>query len=223
MSVFRRRHVFRDNLSTRPIGSASIVSATALAASILFSGTALGSTPGLSGDATGAIVIGAAAIPEITLEVSVPGAVVFAGAAQGVSVSRGFGSATIALGGIARCDAVGIGAITFSGSATVGSIFTMDAAGAITFAGTATVPDLASAASGEIAFSGTVGSGEITGGTVEVAASGQITWSGTALGGTFNTLVGLIEFSGTATAIRTTNYRTPQQRCYVVPRRDRRS
>lgn len=181
MSVFRRRVVFRDGRETRSFGGASIVTAVLSAAAIVLAGTASGSTTGSSGDASGTIVVGGGTVSSITIEVSGSGSVVLAGTAVGSSVNLSLATGSVVLGGTARCDAIGSGAIVFSGSATVGSVFTMDAAGTIAFAGTA-APVNGTTATGEVVFAGTIGIGEISGGTVNSAAFGSVLLAGTATG-----------------------------------------
>jgi hypothetical protein len=223
MGVFRQRLVFRDAPLTRLLGSQSIVTATAVAALIAFGGTASGNTSVTTGEASGSIVVSAAPITEIVLEVSSTGPVVFAGTAGGLQVSPATGSASLVLGGTAYGDSVATGAITFGGTATVGSVFTMDTSAAIAFAGTAAPAPQDSQASGEVVFAGTVSSGVISGGTVEANASGTVAFAGSALGTVSNITVGEITFSGTAEGRRSTNYRTPPHRCInIFPRRPRR-
>jgi hypothetical protein len=223
MGVFRRVRVFRDSLATRIFGSQSIITATTVAATIAFAGTAAGSTPGSSAEASGAIEVSGAPISEIYLEVSAPGAVVLSGSASGVQRSMGSALGTIAFAGTARCDALASGAISFAGTATVGSIFTMDAAGAIVISGTATSPERLGEASGAVVFAGTAGSGEISGGTVEAEAlPGAVVFAGTVTGAQSNLVVGAVVFAGTATGVRFTNYRTPYSRICVIRKERRR-
>jgi hypothetical protein len=222
VSVYRKRYVFRDDRETKLLGSLSLVSATTVAALIVFAGTASGNTSVTTGDATGGIVIGGGSVSEITLEVSGTGAVVVAGPAVGVQRNFGFATGSMALGGTARCDAVGSGAITFSGTATVGSIFTMDASGAVVCAGTAAPETPTTTASGAIALGGTVGPGEISGGTTETTASGTIAFSGTAFGNEQSTVSGEISFEGTARGVRGTSYETPFHRTCIIKRERKR-
>jgi|SRR6185295_5850222 len=180
MSVFRRRIVFREPEVFR-FGGLSIVTATVTAAAIVFAGTAAGSTPSVTGDASGGIVFSGGPVSTISIEVSGSGNVVLAGAATGLQRNLGSASGGIALAGSARCDAIGSGSIVFGGSATVGSIFTMDAAGAIVFAGSVAGAN-GSTALGSVIFAGTLGAPNITGGTITTSAAGSLILAGTAVG-----------------------------------------
>jgi hypothetical protein len=181
VSVFRRRLAFRTSRETPIAGSLSLVTATTVAAIIVFAGTALGSTTASTGEATGAIVIGGGTVASITVEVSGTGAIAYGGTATGLRVSNGAATGAVALGGTARSDLSGTGAISVGGSATVGSVFTMDASGALVFAGTA-APVVASGAVGAVAFGATVGAPDVSGGVVESAASGAVALAGDAAG-----------------------------------------
>lgn len=200
MSVFRRRLVFRTDRETRLLGSLSIVNATTVVAAIVFAGAAAGNTSATTGDATGSIVFAGAPVSEVSIEVSGAGSVVLAGPATGVQRNFGFAVGTLAFAGTARCDATGSGAITFSGSATVGSVFTMDASGAVVFAGTSNAGSISVASvAAPIVFAGTVGAPEISGGTVSGTASGEMLFSGVADAVQIDSALGVVEFSGSAT------------------------
>jgi hypothetical protein len=198
MSVFRRKLVFRSNRDTFVLGSLSVVTASLAAGVIAFGGSAAGSTSGSIASASGAIEFGGGSITTATMQNSATGSVVLAGSASGLRVSLGSAAGTIQLAGLARPDVYGIGTISFGGSATVGTIFTMDASGAIAFGGTALPVYPTADASGAIAFSGTVGAGEISGGTVEASASGRIDFAGVAAGAASDIVQGAIVFGGVA-------------------------
>lgn len=202
MSVFRRRRVYRDFGDTRPIGSASVVTASLATAAIVFAGTAVGSTPGVTGSASGSIVFGGGTISSANLENSGVSPVAFAGTAVGVRISSSDASGSIVFAGTARPRAAASGTITFAGSATVGTTFTMDAAGSIVFAGSVAGQKLG-IASGLIVFNGAAGTPVVTDGTIEAEArAGEITFDGTASGTAANIVQNAIVFDGTATATR---------------------
>jgi hypothetical protein len=162
------------------------------------------------------VEVGFAPIDTISLEVSIPQAVVVSTTMTGLSVSLGAMNAPVTVSTNQRNDALLQTQVIAACTMTVGSIFTMDLTAPAVVTATFEPAPISVAFSCPVSVGATFPSGELSGGTVNTSLSGAITVSTSFTANTGNAFSPSIVTSAIFAGSRTTHYTTPRERCVNV-------